>query len=347
MTAPVSDPLRDSIHALAEGRLPDPATLTGAFEALLSGEAPAERVAAFLMGLRVVGETAEVLVAGARVMRGHARRVAIGDVPLLDTCGTGGLSWVSLNTSTAAALVVAACGGHVAKHGNRSVPPKTGSADVLEALGVRLEIDAEIFRRCVTEAGVGFLFARSHHSAMRHVAPIRQSLGIRTVFNLLGPLTNPAGATRQLLGVFAPEWVEPMALALRDLGTERAWVVHGLDGIDEIAISGPTLVAEVRGGEVRLFEIEPAMAGLDPHPFSALSGGTVADNAQAIRDLFDAKPGPFRDMVCLNAAAGLLLLGTVSDLRTGVLAAGQALDSGAARATLGRLAAISHGRDPA
>lgn len=337
--------LSDAIKALSRRETLDDATLEGAFGALLSGEAAPEEIGAFVMGLAVRGETSDELAAGARVMRAHARRVSVPG-PLLDTCGTGGLSWKSLNTSTASALVVAACGGRVAKHGNRSVPPKTGSADVLEALGVNLDIDARTFRACIDGAGVGFLFARSHHAAMRHVAPVRARLGIRTVFNLLGPLTNPAGAGRQILGVFAPDWVRPMADALHRLGTERAWVVHGVDGIDEISIAGQTIACEVTPDGVRDFEIVPGDAGLDPHPLSALEGASVEENARAILDLVDGQAGPFRDVVCLNAGAGLVLLGLAADLAEGAAKAAGALDDGRVSRTLSRLVDLSQGPEP-
>lgn len=333
MTEPA---LSASLKAIARREALDPALLEGAFDALLSGTASPEETGALLMGLAVRGETAAELVAGARIMRQHARKVSI-EGPLLDTCGTGGLSWKSLNTSTASALVIAAAGGRVAKHGNRSVPPKTGSADVLEALGVQIEIGEQTLQHCIWEAGVGFMFARTHHGAMKHVAPIRQTLGIRTIFNLLGPLTNPAGAQHQVLGVFAPEWVRPMAEALGELGTTRSWVVHGVDGIDEISISGETLVCEVTPSGVREFSIDPARAGLRTHPLATLEGTDVKGNAQAILDLFDGHSGPFRDMVLLNAAAGLHLLGLAGDLQAGATMAAAAIDSGAARETLHKL----------
>lgn len=328
--------------ALARREKLSPEVLEGAFDTLLLGQAAPEEVGAFLMGLAVRGETKSELVSGAKAMRGHARRVTV-DGPLLDTCGTGGLPWTSLNTSTAAALVIAAAGGRVAKHGNRSVPPKTGSADVLEALGVNLDIDERTFVACVENAGVGFLFARTHHSAMKHVAPVRASLGIRTIFNLLGPLTNPAGAEHQVLGVFAPDWVRPMAEALLELGIKRAWVVHGRDGIDEISISGETLVAEVHDGRIREFTLMPDDAGLTTSPLQALEGGTVEENAVAIRELLDGQEGPFRDVVVLNSAAGLMVLGLASDLKEGAAMATSAIDDGSARNTLQALVAASNG----
>ncbi|MEO0467228.1 MAG: anthranilate phosphoribosyltransferase [Pseudomonadota bacterium] len=335
--------LQHAIKAISRHEeLPAP-LLEGAFETLLSGEATPELIASFLTGLAVRGETATELIAGAKIMRAHSvRHDVIGH--LLDTCGTGGLPWRSLNTSTAAAIVTAAAGGRVAKHGNRSVPPKTGSADVLEALGVNLEIDKTTFAACLEGAGVAFMFARTHHSAMRHVAPVRAALGIRTVFNLLGPLTNPAGASHQILGVYDVKWVRPMAEALAALGVEKAWVVHGVDGIDEISIAGMTKVAAVENGAVREFEITPADGGLRTRPLSSLEGGPPEENAAAINDLLDGLSGPFRDVVCLNAGAGLYLLDLAGDLSTGVALAQAAIDNGKARETLMKLVNLSHGR---
>ncbi len=337
--------LTRSLKVIARGETLPGDLLEAAFEALLTGEAAPEEIGAFLMGLAVRGETSSELIAGAKIMRRHARMVHI-DGPLLDTCGTGGLIWKSLNTSTASAIVIAASGGRVAKHGNRSVPPKTGSADVLEALGVNLEVDEDTLQNCISEAGVGFMFARLHHGAVRHVAPVRMKLGIRTIFNLLGPLTNPAGAQYQVLGVFGPEWVRPVAEALGELGTERSWVVHGLDGVDEISISGPTKVCEVTRENIREFIVEPAHAGLRTHPLSTLEGTDVTGNARAIQDLFDGHAGPFRDIVLLNAAAGLHVLGLAKDLAEGVAIAAHAIDSGKALEALNTLRRVSQGESP-
>ncbi len=336
--------LTTAIKAIARHEELNALTLETAFNAMLEGDAAPEEIGALLTGLAVRGETSSELIAGARAMREKSRRILV-DGPLLDTCGTGGLKWTSLNTSTAAAIVIAAAGGRVAKHGNRSVPPKTGSADVLEALGVNIELDERAFHNCLDGAGVAFMFARSHHSAMRHVAPIRAKLGIRTIFNLLGPLTNPAGAQHQVLGVFSPDWVRPMAETLRALGTERAMVVHGLDGIDEISISGETRVAEVGFGEINEYTLKPAMIGLTISPLSALAGGPPRENASAIIELLEGQEGPFRDCVIANAGAGLYVLGREADLISGVQAAAAALDSGKARETLAVLTELSHGRD--
>lgn len=328
------------LRALGRGESLPGELLEAAFEDLLTGQSSPEETGALLMGLAVRGETSGELLAGARIMRRHARKVEVGGT-LLDTCGTGGLAWKSLNTSTASAIVIAAAGGRVAKHGNRSIPPKTGSADVLEALGVNLEVDEETLRKCIETAGVGFMFARTHHGAMRHVAPIRQKLGVRTIFNLLGPLTNPAGAQHQVLGVYAPQWLRPLAEALGQLGTVKSWVVHGLDGIDEISISGPTNICEVTPAGLREFQVHPDDAGLALHPLSSIEGTGVRGNAQAIVDLLDRRSGPFRDMVILNAAAGLHVLGLAADLRAGALLAAGAIDSGKAREALGSLRLIS------
>lgn len=336
-----------SLKTLALGKALSSSQLDDAFASILAGNVPPEQIGAFLMGLAVRGETGAELLAGAKTMRANARKIELNG-PTLDTCGTGGLGWASLNTSTASAIVIAAAGGKVAKHGNRSVPPKTGSADVLEALGVELDLTEDRFRNCVEQAGVGFLFARSHHSAMRHVAPVRASLGIRTIFNLLGPLSNPAAATHHVLGVNEARWLRPMAEALRDLDIERAWVVHGTDSdgtvIDELSIAGETQTVEVAGGKITERVITPEDAGLSRNRLSALAGGPPEDNALAISELLDGRPGPFRDAVILNAAAGLHVLGRAEDLKAGAAQANDAIDSGNAARTLATLAAASKGQ---
>ncbi len=335
--------LGTALKAISRSSELDADTLEAAFDLILDGKAAPEEIGAFLMGLTVRGETAQELVSGARIMRKHARRLKVSG-KFIDTCGTGGLPWKSLNTSTASAIVIAAAGGKVAKHGNRSVPPKTGSADVLEALGVNLDVTEAEFNTCLETAGVAFMFARTHHAAMRHVAPVRAALGIRTIFNLLGPLTNPAGAQFQILGVYAPEWVRPMAEALAQLGVERAWVVHGIDGIDEISISGETKICEVTEGGVREFTVTPADAGLSSHALASLEGGDPANNALAIEELLDGQQGPFRDVVVLNAGAALHILGLATDLKHGAELAQTAIDNGKARETLRTLVAASNGR---
>ena len=334
-------PLTAAIKAIARHEELDAPTLEAAFNAMLDGNAAPEEIGALLTGLAVRGETSSELIAGARAMREKSRKIYT-EGALLDTCGTGGLKWTSLNTSTASAIVIAAAGGRVAKHGNRSVPPKTGSADVLEALGVNIDISEDTFNACLDGAGVAFMFARSHHSAMRHVAPIRAKLGIRTIFNLLGPLTNPAGAEYQILGVSEAKWVRPMAETLRALGTVRAMIVHGIDGIDEISISGDTLVAEIGHGEINEYTLTPAMLGLRVSSLAALAGGAPEHNANAIRALFDGERNPFRDCVCANAGAGLYLLGRTPDLLGGVQAAQAAIDNGHAKESLDALIKLSN-----
>ena len=334
-------PLTTAIKAIARHEELDAPTLEAAFNAMLDGNAAPEEIGALLTGLAVRGETSSELIAGARAMREKSRKIYT-EGALLDTCGTGGLKWTSLNTSTASAIVIAAAGGRVAKHGNRSVPPKTGSADVLEALGVNIDISEDTFNACLDGAGVAFMFARSHHSAMRHVAPIRAKLGIRTIFNLLGPLTNPAGAEYQILGVSEAKWVRPMAETLRALGTVRAMIVHGIDGIDEISISGDTLVAEIGHGEINEYTLTPAMLGLRVSSLAALAGGAPEHNANAIRALFDGERNPFRDCVCANAGAGLYLLGRTPDLLGGVQAAQAAIDNGHAKESLDALIKLSN-----
>lgn len=344
----MSDPIRNALAALARHEELDDSVLEHCFEAILTGELPPEQLGAFLMGLAVRGEAGRELYIGAKVMRRHARAIELdGDV--LDTCGTGGLGWTSLNTSTASAIVVAACGGRVAKHGNRSVPPKTGSADVLEALGVSLEIDERVFRKCFETANVGFLFARSHHSAMRHVAPVRASLGVRTIFNLLGPLSNPVQASHQILGVYDPKWLFPMAEALRDLGVKRAWVVHGVRdddrAIDEISIAGETRCISVEDGDLKSFSIYPKDAGLANTPLKSLAGGPPAHNAEQIKATFQGLAGPFHDAISLNAGAGLFILGLASTLAEGTRLAQEAIINGKALETLNKLISASTNLD--
>ncbi len=248
-----------------------------------------------------------------------------------------------MNISTAVAIAVAACGVPVAKHGNRKASSKSGTADVLEALGVNLDATPDVVERAIAETNIGFLFAQKHHSAMKHVGPIRAELGIRTLFNLLGPLSNPAGAKRQLLGVFAADWVAPMAETLKALGSERAWVVHGSDGLDELTVTGTSTVADLKVGVVSSFEVSPQDAGLAIHDAEALKGGDPEDNAKALSALLDGAPGAYRDIVLLNAAAALIVADKVSDLKEGATVAARAIDSGKAKATLEKFGALTRG----
>ncbi len=312
-----------------------------AFDIMMSGNATPSQMGGFLMALRVRGETVEEITGGAMILRGKATMI---DAPpgAIDTCGTGGDNSGTYNISTAASLVLAACGVPVAKHGNRALSSKSGAADVLTALGVHIDCDMALVRQALWEINIGFLMAPRHHGAMRQVGPTRVELGTRTIFNLLGPLSNPAGARRQLLGVFAREWVRPLAEVLGKLGSERVWVVHGADGLDEITTTGPTHVAEMKDGQVTEFEITPEDAGLPRARPADLKGGDAATNAEALRAVLDGSPGPYRDIVLLNAAAGLLIAGKVTGLAEGAAAAAAAIDKGAARDVLARLVAITN-----
>jgi anthranilate phosphoribosyltransferase len=311
-----------------------------AFEIMMAGDATPAQVGGFLMALRVRGETVDELTGGARVLRERMVKVAAPD-HALDTCGTGGDASGTFNVSTAAALVVAACGVPIAKHGNRALSSKAGSADILAALGVNIDADPAQVERSIREAGIGFMMAPRHHGAMRHVAGPRVELGTRTIFNLLGPLANPAGARRQLLGVFASDWIEPLARVLGQLGAERAWVVHGSDGLDELTTTAASEVAELHAGRVRTFEVTPEQAGLPRARPEDLRGADAETNADALRALLDGVRGPYRDIVLLNSAAALVIAERAEDLRSGVAQAVAAIDRGAAKAVLARLAAIS------
>ena len=312
-----------------------------AFDAMMAGAATPAQMGGLLMALRVRGETVDEITGGARAMRARALRI---DAPegAIDTCGTGGDGKGTFNISTAAALVVAGCGVPVAKHGNRALSSRSGSADLLTALGVDVDADMALVRAALWEAGIGFLMAPRHHGAMRHVAPTRRELGTRTLFNLLGPLANPAGARRQIVGVFDPKRARDMALVLRNLGSERAWIVHGSDGIDELTTTGPSTVVALENGVLRGFEVTPEDAGLPRAAPEDLAGGDAARNAAIVRAVLDGAPGPARDVVVLNAAAALTVAGRAADLKEGATLAAQAIDGGKAAAALARLVAISN-----
>ncbi len=315
-----------------------------AFDRMMSGDATPAQMGGFLMALRVRGETVEEITGAARSMRAKALRI---DAPpgAIDTVGTGGDGAGTFNISTAASLVVAGCGVPVAKHGNRAFSSRSGAADILAALGVNIDAEPSIVGRAMVEAGIGFLMAPRYHSAMRHVGPTRVELGTRTIFNLLGPLSNPAGAKRQLVGVFAPNWVRPIAEVLAKLGSERAWVVHG-DGLDELTTTGTTLVAELKDGKVASFEVTPEDAGLPRATLDDIKGGDPAANAAQLTLLLDGRRGPLRDIVLLNSAAALIVAGRARDLRRGVDQAAEAIDEGKARRVLEKLVAITNGRAP-
>ncbi len=334
MTAESGD-LKLFLGHVAQGRSLSESQAEAAFEIIMSGNATPSQIGAFLMALRVRGETVEEIAGAARIMR--AKAVAVDAPPgTIDTCGTGGDASGSFNISTASALVVAGCGVPVAKHGNRALSSQSGSADVLTALGVNIDADLAIVRQCLWEIGIGFLMAPRHHSATRHVAPTRVELGTRTIFNLLGPLSSPASAPRQLVGVFASEWVRPMAEVLGRLGLERAWVVHG-SGLDELTTAGVTTVASLEDGAVETFEVFAGDFGLPPARVEDLRGGTPAYNAGLMRDLLAGKGGPLRDVVLLNSGAALLVAGQAADLEVGIELAARSINSGAARRVLQEL----------
>jgi anthranilate phosphoribosyltransferase len=310
-----------------------------AFDVMMSGDATPSQMGAFLMALRLRGETVDEITGAARTMRAKALPIA-APADAIDTVGTGGDNAGTFNISTAAAIIVAGAGVTVAKHGNRNFSSKSGSADILAALGVNLDADVGAVQGAMREAGIGFLMAPKYHSAMRHVGPTRVELGTRTIFNLLGPISNPAGAKRQLVGVFAPAWVKPIAEVLGKLGSERAWVVHG-EGLDELTTTGTSFVAELKGGKVETFEVTPEQAGLKRTTLDRLKGGEPQENAAKLRAILAGEEGPIRDIVLLNAAAALIVAGKARDLRAGVGLAANSIASGAAKRALDTLVAIT------
>ncbi len=333
--------LKDILSRLAARKTLSADETQIAVSTIMDGGATEGEIGAFLMALAARGETVDELLGAARAMRAHATRVeAPSDA--VDTCGTGGDGQHTLNISTAAAIVAAGAGLRVAKHGNRALTSRAGSADVLEALGVRLELPAEMVARAISEIGIGFMLAPLHHQAMKHVAPVRRALGFRTLFNLLGPLCNPAGARRQLIGVFAPEWLEPLAEVLRGLGTERAWVVHG-GGLDEITTTDVTEIASLEDGHITRMRIDAQDYGLKRVHISDLKGGDAAQNAEAMRALLKGAHGAYRDIVLINTAAALLIGGKADDLGQGLALAARSIESGAAAAKLAALVAFTQG----
>jgi len=312
-----------------------------AFDLIMSGEATPAQIAGFIVALRMKGETVDEIAGGAASMRRHAVRIDTGGLPVVDTCGTGGDDSGSFNISTAAAIVTAGAGVPVAKHGNRAISSACGSADVLLELGVNLEIVPEQVEDCIREAGIGFLFAPKLHPAMKYAMGPRKELGVRTIFNMLGPLTNPAGARGQILGVFAAELTEPFAEVLLRLGSRRAFVVHGHDGMDEITTTAPTRVSELADGRVKTYELDPLRFIEDYATAEDLRGGDPETNAGIIRTVLSGQKGPARDIVCLNAAAAIVAGGKVDSLDDGWKLAGEAIDCGKAAATLDKLIACS------
>jgi anthranilate phosphoribosyltransferase len=336
----MSDAFKPLLSRLADGATLDEADAESFFAAALRGEPTPAQVAAAVTAMRLRGETVGEITACARVMR-RAALTLKHPHQVIDVCGTGGTGLSTFNVSTAVAMVAAGAGLKVAKHGNRTMTRRSGSADVLTALGVNIQANLEQQRRALDAAGLCFMFAPAHHGAMRHVLPIRQELGFRTVFNLLGPLSNPAGAQRQVLGVFDSRWVEPLARVLGALGVEKAWVVHG-DGLDEMTTTGVTQVAEWRAGGVRLFNITPEAVGLPRAALADLTGGDPAANAESIRALLAGGTGAYRDIVLLNTAAALLVADKVETLEEGVTLAAASIDEGHAADALARLVEVTN-----
>ncbi|WP_420432534.1 anthranilate phosphoribosyltransferase [Hyphobacterium sp.] len=334
--------LHNCLQALSKGQHPGADDIRAAFDLLMEGEAGEAEIGGFLIGLAAVGETPEDLAIGAQSLRKRMKGITAPE-GAIDTCGTGGDAKGTYNISTAAAIVAAGAGAKVAKHGNRAASSKSGSAEVLAALGMSLEATPDQVTRAVNEAGVGFLFAPAHHSAVRHVGGARKALRSRTIFNLLGPLANPGGAKRQLLGVFDARWQVPVAEALDALGCDFAWVVHGSDGLDEITTTGETRIVQLDGGDITEFTLSPEAAGIATASIHDLVGGTPEENAEAMRAVLDGAPGPYRDIVLVNAGAALIVAGLASDIVDGVRQAARAIDTGAAKAALDRMAAISRG----
>jgi len=334
MTDRSGTPLPDAREPLS------PEAATVAFEAIMDGGVDDEAIARFLVTLADRGETVDEIAAAAAVLRARASTIE-APAGAIDVCGTGGDGLHSLNVSTAVAIVVAACGVPVAKHGNRAASSKSGAADVLAELGVDVDAPAGKVEACLHDLGIGFLFAAKHHGAMARVAPVRRAIGRRTIFNLLGPLANPAGVRRQLMGVPAQTWVAPLAEALARLGCERAMVVHGSDGLDELTVTGDSIVADLVGGKVRSGSVQPAMAGLSQWPLADLAGGVPAENAEALRALLAGRRGAYRDIVLLNAAGALNVADRATDWRDGADQAADAIDSGAASDLLSRWAAYT------
>jgi anthranilate phosphoribosyltransferase len=329
------------IAKVAAGSQLSRADAAAAFDAILSGEVTPSQLGGFLMALRVRGETVEEITGAVTAMRSKMLPV-VAPPNAIDIVGTGGDGSGSYNVSTLAALIVAACGVPVAKHGNRAASSKSGTADTLAALGVKIGVPPALVERCIHEAGIGFMLAPAHHAAMRHVGPTRAELGTRTIFNLLGPLANPAGVKRQLVGVFSAAWLLPMAEVLRNLGSERVWITHGADGLDEISTTGATKVVELKDGAIRAFEITPEEVGLTRVELAALKGGDAAYNAEALRAVLAGARNAYAEIAMLNAAGALVVAGKARELAEGVAMAGDALASGATKRVLDRLVDVSN-----
>ncbi|MGB5305164.1 MAG: anthranilate phosphoribosyltransferase [Gammaproteobacteria bacterium] len=334
--------MQAAIAAVVERRDLAPGDMEAVMRLIMTGQATPAQIGGFLIGLRMKGETVDEITAAASVMRELATHVAVSGPHLVDTCGTGGDGTGTFNISTASALVTAAAGGRVAKHGNRSVSSKSGSADVLEAAGVRLDLTPQQVAACVDRVGVGFLFAPLHHSAMKHAIGPRKEMGVRTLFNLLGPLTNPAGAPNQVLGVFSPDWVEPLAQVLRRLGSDHVLVVHAEDGLDEISIAAPTRIAELHDGEISVYTVTPEQFGMTRADLAAITVTDAQRSLEMIRGVLAGQAGPARDIVALNAGAAIYAAGVADSLAAGVEQAAGVLRNGKAAQTLELLVEISN-----
>ncbi len=339
-----ADDLRPYLKSIHDGRLLSTDEAADAFGVIMSGRATPSQIGAFLMGLAVRGETVDEVTGAAQAMRGYMNPMS-APAGAMDVVGTGGDGKKTLNVSTATAIVVAGCGVTIAKHGNRAASSQSGAADVLSMSGVNLDADPTVVQRAINEIGLGFMLAPLYHSAMRHVMPTRVELGTRTIFNLLGPLANPAQVTRYLLGVFSADWVEPIARALAKIGCEKAWIVHSGDGCDELTLSTENMVAVVDGTSVAMQTVSAADAGLDSRELQEIAGGEPAQNAMALKSLLDGAHGAYRDTVLLNSAAALVVADRVRDLKGGVELAHRSIDSGAARNKLEKLAALTSGRN--
>jgi anthranilate phosphoribosyltransferase len=335
------DEFKTLIGKVATGATLSREEAAGAFDRMMSGEATPSQMGGLLMGLRMRGETVDEITGAVTTMRAKMLKVT-APAGAIDVVGTGGDASGSYNISTCAAFIVAGAGIPVAKHGNRALSSRSGAADVLGALGVKIDLGPEEISRCIDEAGIGFMFAPAHHPAMKHVGPTRIELGTRTIFNLLGPLSNPAGVKRQMVGVFSRQWVEPLANVLKNLGSERAYVVHGSDGLDEITTSGPTSVAALENGKVTTFEIKPEDFGIKKSKPGDLLGADAEANAAALMDVLRGKKGPFRDVAILNAAAAIVVAGKAKDLKEGVTVAAKSVDSAEAEGRLDRLISVSN-----
>lgn len=335
--------IKQALHKIADGKDLTGEEMRTVMRIIMAGEATPSQTGAFLMGMRIKGESVGEIAAAVSILR---EKMIPVDAPedAIDIVGTGGDGVGTLNISTAAALVTAALGVPVAKHGNRALSSKSGASQALEALGININLDPAGIGRCLSEAGIGFMFAPAHHPAMKHVGPARAEMGVRTMFNLLGPQSNPAGVRRYVLGVYATDWVEPVAAALLANRAIKAWVVHGSDGLDELTVTGPSFVAQIAGGDLRSFEVTPEDAGLRRYDIKEILGGTPEENAAAIHALLDGAPGAYRDIVLLNTAAALIVADRAPDLRSGAEMAARAIDSGAAKQTLARLVAVSNGQ---